>query len=137
MFDALELETKPFRMEIMDPVKGTPMADKDGKVAYVDLISTESPEAESWRRGVFDRNQLAMKKRRNVAGQTFDENKAQGVELLVTLTVGWYLVDKAGKPIDAPFSKETARQLYNNPKMSWLKQQVDDALGNDANFIAA
>ena len=54
-------------------------------------------------------------------------------ENLAAYTLGWrgYSVDG----IDVPFSKDAALALYRDPKMSWLVDQLDAAIGDKELFI--
>lgn len=122
-----------FRMELMSPLTGQPLRDKEGKAAYIEVFSTRSPAAEQWRR---EADEMANRaRRRKDKGESYDEKQARGVEMLTALTGGWYLVDLQGLPIDAPFSKEAARELYSAPETSWIGEQVILAATEDANFI--
>ena len=53
---------------------------------------------------------------------------------MAALTAGWYLVDLKGNKIDLPFSQEGARELYNNPAVGWLRDQLDESTADRANF---
>lgn len=62
-----------------------------------------------------------------------EEAEASKHENLAAYTLGWrgYSVDG----VDVPFSKAAALELYRDPKMAWLVDQLDAALGDKELFI--
>lgn len=62
-----------------------------------------------------------------------EEAEASKHENLATYTLGWkgYSVDG----VDVPFSKSAALDLYRDPKMAWLVDQIEAALGDKELFI--
>ena len=52
---------------------------------------------------------------------------------LAGLTLGWSgYIDEQGTTVQ--FSSATAQELYSDPEMQWLVDQVEEALGNKALF---
>lgn len=129
---ALEVET-PQRMIVVHPVTRQPLRDGDGKEAYVDLYSGDSEAAARHERTVLQR-QLAARVR---GAPSADEVEADAIDLLSALTVGWYLVDPWGNPVGLDFTPEAARELYALRAAKWLREQVDQYIGNRANFFKA
>lgn len=81
---------------------------------------------------------------------TVDEATRRNAQLLAAATVGWFereLNPEPGKkakitqglPWDdgrrLEFSEDEAERLYSNPEYEWLTKQVDDAVGELANFM--
>lgn len=131
-FAKLALAEQAFRMYIISPVTGLRMTALDGQDAYVDVYSTRSKAAEGFKREAHDaRNRIQRRK----AGATYDEDQARGVEMLVAITAGWFLVDFDGNAIPDPFTKENARTIYSSEALGWLAEQVLIAATDDANFI--
>ena len=63
-----------------------------------------------------------------------EDAESQKKENLAAFTLGWTgLIDDAGAPV--VFSKAEALELYNNPEMGWLVDQLDSALGEKELFI--
>jgi hypothetical protein len=63
-----------------------------------------------------------------------EDAESQKKENLAAFTLGWTgLIDDAGAPV--VFSKAAALELYNNPEMGWLVDQLDSALGEKELFI--
>lgn len=55
-------------------------------------------------------------------------------DLLVTSTLGWSgLLDDAGEPLD--FSQASARKLYCDPDLLWIRERIFKALGDSDLFI--
>ncbi len=130
-FSGLELGVdEPYRLVLVHPVTRQPMRDSEGNEAYIEHYSSDSEIAKKYQRSV-QRRRLAMRGRAKI---TPEELEAEGVELLAALTAGWYLVDLKGNKIDLPFSQEGARELYNNPAVGWLRDQLDESTADRANF---
>lgn len=63
-----------------------------------------------------------------------EDAESQKKENLAAFTLGWTgLIDDTGAPV--VFSKTAALELYNNPEMGWLVDQLDSALGEKELFI--
>jgi hypothetical protein len=130
-FSGLELEVEaPFRLTLLHPVTRQPMRNGDGKNAYIDHYSADSEIARKHQRTV-QRRRLAMRGRLKI---TPEELEAEAVDILAALTVGWYLVDLKGNVIDLEFSQDNARELYSNPAVGWLREQIDESTADRANF---
>jgi hypothetical protein len=130
-FSGLELEVEaPFRLVLLHPVTRQPLRDAEGKEAYIDHYSMDSEIARKHQRAV-QRRRLAMRGRLKI---TPEELEAETVDLLVALTVGWYLVDLKGNPIDLKFTQQDARDLYSDHTIPWLREQLDESAADRANF---
>lgn len=122
---------KAERMFITHPITLEPLVDRDGKPAYVDVYSNDSERARAYNRKSAQRR-LDMRGRAVVTAVMIETEQ---FGLLAELTAGWYLVDLAGDPVDLAFSTLAARELYSDPEMTWLKDQVDTFAGSRANFL--
>lgn len=130
-FSGLELEIEaPFRLVLVHPVTRQPMRDAEGNNAYIDHYSADSEIARKHQRTV-QRRRLAMRGRMKI---TPEEIEGEAVEILAALTVGWHLVDLKGKVIDLPFTADNARELYANPAVGWLREQIDESTADRGNF---
>lgn len=67
--------------------------------------------------------------------QKIDIDKVAGdsADLLAVLTVGWYGIEEGGKALEC--TRENAKSIYQ--KYGWLRQQVDEFIGDRANFFKA
>lgn len=71
---------------------------------------------------------------------TAGELEAENLELLVTATKGWFAKNEAGEFVSCtiggePFSPAAARRLYS--RFRWMREQIDEAIGDRANFLKA
>jgi len=120
----------PSRMVIINPMTDKPLADKNGKEAYIDLLSADNPEASK-----IDRAQTLAFKQQMRSGRFRDDDPIEEqVAKLQALTAGWYLVDLDGNPIDVPFSADAAKELYAAHEMAWLRRQAWVYVNDVANF---
>jgi hypothetical protein len=126
---SLEVET-PYRLILVHPVTRQPICDTAGNPAYIDHYSADSEIARKHQRSV-QRRRLAMRGRMKI---TPEELESEAVEILAALTVGWHLVDFKGEVIDTPFTSENARELYSDPTVAWLREQIDESTADRANF---
>ena len=63
-----------------------------------------------------------------------EEAEIERKENLAAYTLGWSgFADDDGKPV--PFSKQAALEMYNNPQMAWLVDQLDKAVTDIEVFI--
>jgi hypothetical protein len=76
-------------------------------------------------------NRQLKRKQKTVSAEVMRE---ESVELLVQCSEKAVNLSYKGKPVaDA----DAFRELYSDPSFSWLKDQVDGALGDVSNFLAA
>ena len=125
---------KPFRVILLDPATDLPLKDKDGKEAYIDVLSAQSDAGRK-----FDRERQTQMARRAMRSrnQVLDEDAFEiNTAKTAALTVGWYLVDPSnGEPIDAAFSMEAALEFYRLPLAHPFFMQAFVAAHETANFI--
>ena len=62
-----------------------------------------------------------------------EEHEQDGIELLAEVTKGWEGIELDGKTLE--FSKENAIDVYT--RFPWIKEQIDSAVGDRANFISS
>lgn len=129
---ALDVE-KAARMVILHPVSRQPLLDKQGKEAFIDILSGDSDAGRKYDRAVY-RRRIARGTR---AKLTPEELEGDAAGLLAALTSGWYLVDLDGNPIDVPCDAANAKELYQEGAMAWLRAQVDEFAADRANFAKA
>lgn len=58
--------------------------------------------------------------------------REEGAELLVACSAGAQNLSYQGKALD---NDAVFRQLYNDPSLIWIREQVDSAIGDVANFL--
>jgi hypothetical protein len=133
-FDAIALQVdKPSKMTILDPVSQQPIRDAEGKESFIELYSSDSPKGRTHQKNML-RQRLNMRGRGKL---TPEQLEAESVDLLVALSVSWYLLTFEGKPLNVEFSQENARELYSSESMAWLREQVDTYTSDRANLSKA
>ncbi|WP_439399083.1 hypothetical protein ACRQ5Q_16975 [Bradyrhizobium sp. PMVTL-01] len=128
-FAALSGTGKPYRSYAT--LGGDPVVDKDGRRAYIDMLSEDSPTGrkfdKEWREHV-----LALAADGKPAPTPFEHNIAKAA----VLTTSWYLVNpETGEPMNEPCTLENAQELYALPDTRWLWGPAWAAANNSANFI--
>lgn len=137
-------EKKVFDLAAFDTVKGSndgfdvqiynPGNNEDTDI-FISVLGKDSDQFQKISRGQNKKRMAKMQKGgfRNVATPPIEEIESDGIELLAACTTGWkgVVIDK--KKIE--FSKDNAVMVYN--RYPWLKEQVDIAIGDRANFIKA
>jgi hypothetical protein len=122
-----------FNMPIISPLTEGVLKDGDGKEAYISLLSADS---EAGRKIDRAQSTQAVRKLRSGRNLQEDEDLTEGqIEKVIACTTGWYLVDLDGAPIDLPFSKENAKELWNDPGLAWLRRQAWVFINTAGNFI--
>lgn len=127
--------SKPYRVELIDPVTEDVICDKSGKVAYIDVWSTDGPQARQY--GKAKRKELGLRIKQSRNGKVEqDDVLEENMALAAFLTAGWYLVDRmTGDPIDVPCTPEAAADLYSPPGMGWIFTQAFVGASSAANFL--
>lgn len=115
-------------IQIKDP-NGEPLG------VTFEMAGPEHPER---KRIIFAQNRKFLKEYQKSGGkpvvQEPEDLEAQKLDNLAAFTLGWKgLVDDEGKAI--PFSKQAALDMYRDPEMAWLVDQLDSALGDKELFI--
>jgi hypothetical protein len=127
--------SEAFKVEIIDPLTDEVIKDKDGKVAYVEVGSTDSDEARKFdkaRRAVFTRRAIRGRNQEIIEDDQLEENIAK----LARLTKSWHLVDPATQEvIDVPCNEANALELYSEPGTTYIYRQVWVGASGTANFI--
>jgi hypothetical protein len=80
---------------------------------------------------------MAKKRGRDVDVATMEQREVESIELLVTCTTGWNSGDDnptitmEGEAL--PFNISNAKRVYT--KMSWIRDQVNQGIGDLENFL--
>lgn len=134
---AIEVE-RPSRMIIRHPATGRPLVAKDDPdcVAYIDVFSADSEVARSHHRKHGQERMDALARHGKISRQ-IEEIEASDTDLLAALTAGWNLLNLNGEKLPVEYSKDNARELYREPAMAWLREQVDRFSAERGNFLKA
>lgn len=116
--------------ELRHPVTDAPLVNNvDGKIMRVKLIGMDSPTFAAKSREFMNRR---IKRNKLNLGSA-EQLEAEKAETLAACTVGWENMVNQGKPWE--YSPENALALYMDPKLKWLREQVDEFIGDRANFL--
>ena len=121
---------KPVKVDLLNPITGGPLLDKDGKSAYLEVLSNDSEVARTHERKVADRR-FANRNRKIVSS----ELEADTIELLVKLVRGWYLVSPQGEALDVPFSEAAAREIFSTAGARWILEAASSAVATREHFL--
>lgn len=72
--------------------------------------------------------------------RTAEQVEAEAIDLIVACTVGWHTGDKAAQSIpfngeELPFNHANAKRVFT--ERLWVREQIDNAIGDLENFIKA
>jgi len=127
--DLSSLETQAgSTMTVMHPVEDIPLLGGDGDPVTFSLLGIDSEEYRASQRGITNKR-LSRKNKFKI---TAEQLELETIEVLVACTVNWsdnFEVDGSAYP----FSKDNAKALYE--RFPWVREQVDDFIGERANFL--
>lgn len=104
--------------------------DEEKTPMTIGVIGADSDEAIKTRRGNTNRRLQAGAR----AKVTAEGLEAQDANYLATLTKRWNITLDGEKPA---LSKAKAVELYSNPRLAFIREQVDTAIGERATFLKA
>lgn len=122
-------------VEILHPTKNIPL----GITFFV--RGTDSSAFREITRKHQNRRMEKAKKKRGQLSMTAEELEAESIDTLVACTAGWKTGDKNhielvdGEYLDC--TPENARRLYSDPGFSWLREQIDNEIGDRSNFLTS
>lgn len=125
-------------IELLHPVNKTPLG------IFIKVLGKDSAVFKGHlRQSLNDRlaKQASAKRRgKDLEPSTIEDGEREGLEALAVCTVGWWSVDGEERvPTikfrgqDLPFTRENVKMLY--AALPWIKQQVDEGIGDLANFL--
>ena len=129
--DLAELDAPDARadMEVRHPATNEPLLTADKQPVTISLLGVDSD--------VFRAGERKLANRRLKQGQkakvTAEGVEAQAIGLLADCTVGWSGIEFEGAVLS--FTRENAVMLYT--RLRWLREQVDEFIGDRANFLKA
>jgi hypothetical protein len=119
-------------LQLRHPVTDEPLFDgnpEDGKIVGIALYGTSSKQYRTAITAM--QNRQLRRQKQKVNAETLRE---ESVKLLVACSAhGINLDGPGGIALD---NEDAFNALYSDPKLAWVKEQVDAALGDPANFLA-
>jgi len=97
----------------------------------LDMVVTVAGNASEDYRKV--RTELAKRRIESTRSITVEELETSAMRLLVACVKGWKGIQMSG--VEYPYSTANAKELLSNPGYFWLKEQIETAVGDVANFI--
>lgn len=124
--DSLSFSQDTFALRLLHPVLDTPLGtDAEPVVAHIYGTASDAYRDAS--------NQLQLKRAaRGNKKVSQAEQLKEAMELLVAVTARLENMAYQGKPVA---SRAEISALYNDPKMSWVPDQIAQALNTPANFL--
>jgi hypothetical protein len=114
-------------VELLHPVSGEVLIDSEGNKVTISLYGTSSKQ---YRNAITAMQSRALK--RGKKQLSVEEMRKEGVELLVACSDKINSLTYKGAPVD---NDSAFRELYADPKFSWLREQVDAAVGDVSSFL--
>jgi hypothetical protein len=88
------------------------------------------------------RKQFASQRKGKEETPTIEEGSKRTAKLLAVATTGWFAMEGGKRVEGLPFGKDRlmfspdeAERLYDNPGYRWLRDQLDEAVGDLGNFM--
>jgi hypothetical protein len=116
-----------FAVELSGPDEA-PLMNEDGSRMTITVLGADSDAAVKARNASVNKH-LAKGARAKV---TAESSQADGASYLAKLTVGWNITMGGQKPA---FSQDEAQKLYLNPRLAFIREQVDAAIAERSNFL--
>ena len=120
---------KGFDLELLHPVTKEPLG------TFISIVGKDSATFRNHVRKTGNerlRKQAANQRRgAEVEVPTIEKIEADAVELLAVCTTGWRNLNFRG--VELPFSTVNAKVIYT--ELPWIREQVDQAIGDVENFM--
>jgi len=116
-----------FAVELNGPDEA-PLTNEDGSRMTITVLGADSDAAVRARNANVNKH-LAKGARAKV---TAESSQADAASFLAKLTVGWNITMGGQKPA---FSQDEAQKLYLNPRLAFIREQVDAAIAERSNFL--
>jgi hypothetical protein len=114
-------------LKLRHPVTQEVLADDQGNEVIVHLYG---PSSKQYRQTVRAMQERALK--RNGKKATPAQLEEESINLLVAISDRIDNLEYKGKPVD---NEAAFRELYSDPSMLWLKDQVEATLGDVSAFL--
>lgn len=118
-----------FDVELLGP-DGAPLMNDDDTPMTIGVLGADSDLAISLRNKSSNR-QIQQGARAKITAEGL---QGEGITYLAKLSTRWNITLNDEKPT---FSTDAVRALYADPKLAFIREQVDVAIANRANFLKA
>jgi hypothetical protein len=127
-FDTAKAAEQGADLQLRHPTTDAPLPD-----AFISLVGADSDKFQAQRRKQTNRRLENAARRSGVVKLSDEEVQHDQIELLVAATIGWRGLELDGEKL--AFSADNARMLYT--RLPWVREQVDQFIGDRANFLKA
>lgn len=126
-FDISSLKFKDTaEVVILHPLTEQELVDDKGEKVIVTVYGKASKEFRNAASALSNRTLSKSK-------QTEEQARAAIITFLTACTVGVSGLEVNGQPIK---TKDEIRELYEDESLSWLREQVNVAIGDESNFLS-
>lgn len=120
-----------FELKLLDPrTSETLVDDETGKPVTINLFSTSSKQ---YRNVVTGMQNARLKNEK--AKLSAEKLREDSIEILVACSDSSDSLELDGLKFNAVDNSAAFRKLYSAPEYSWIREQVDNALGDVSNFL--
>ncbi len=129
-FNLNKLKTKDTTaVQLRDPATDELLYADDAKTQAVQ-VNIFGPGSAPYRNATLEMQNRQLKRgKKQISAEVLRE---ESVDLLVACTESMENIEHNGAVVT---TKEQIKAVYNDPQLGWLKDQVDSALGDIANFL--
>lgn len=129
-FNLNKLKTKDTTaVQLRDPATDELLYADDAKTQAVQ-VNIFGPGSSAYRNATLEMQNRQLKRgKKQISAEVLRE---ESVDLLVACTESMENIEHNGAVVT---TKEQIKAVYNDPQLGWLKDQVDSALGDIANFL--
>lgn len=118
-------------VHLRHPVSREPLESETGASITIDVAGMDS-DAFRVRQRAITNKRLAGTARKPLTAEQLEEER---IGTLVACVTGWSNIELDGEVLT--FSRENVRRLLSRPKMSWVRDQLDEAIADRGNFLKA
>lgn len=118
-------------LQLKDAITGEPLFEDDKQQVPV-TITLFGKSSMRYRNAVNAMQNRELRRRAKKDSATAEQMQKESTDLLVACSATSTL-ELDGELVD---NKAAFEKLYSNTELSWIRDQVDAALGDDSNFLA-
>lgn len=120
------------KVTLRHPVTGEDLLN-DGKPMSVTVVGEHSDKYKKAQRAIVNRRLAVQGKSRKGVTLTAEEIEREALETQIQCVVGFDNLVLDG--VVLTYSADAARKLLTDPRLSWIRKQIDDAITDESNFI--
>lgn len=120
-----------FALHLKHPLSEELLYDDNEKTLPVQIV-IHGPSSTQYIEAVTAMQNRELKRQREKKLKSAEQIKSEGIDLLVACSDHAVNLEYKQAPLDNP---EAFRRLYSDTKLGWIKDAVDAAIGDMANFL--